>query len=238
MLQTVTSDSEYTVESYLNPDNPSLFDSKRFEIQTIKCANQDCAKLTFSLRAGFSVGLGKGPGLARLKGEPIFNARVYPNPNGKPQPDFIPQQIIQDYQEACLISKLSPKASATLARRAVQGIIRDFAGIIKSTLHAEIMELRRQVIAREAPPEFTLDIVDVIDGIRSLGNIGAHMDKDVNLIVDVEPEEAELLIGLVENLFDSLYVARHRRGEGLNKLRSTVAAKSAIKTGSPLTQTP
>ena len=28
-----------------------------------------------------------------------------------------------------------------------------------------------------------------IDAVRSIGNIGAHMEKDINLIVDVDPEE-------------------------------------------------
>jgi len=29
-----------------------------------------------------------------------------------------------------------------------------------------------------------------IDSVRHVGNIGAHMEKDVNLIIDVDPEEA------------------------------------------------
>jgi hypothetical protein len=36
----------------------------------------------------------------------------------KPQPEFIPTGLRVDYAEACLIRDLSPKASATLARRA------------------------------------------------------------------------------------------------------------------------
>ena len=40
-----------------------------------------------------------------------------------------------------------------------------------------------------------------IDAVRRVGNIGAHMEHDINVIVDVEPREAELLIGLVETLF-------------------------------------
>jgi hypothetical protein len=43
-----------------------------------------------------------------------------------------------------------------------------------------------------------------------LGNIGAHMEADVNVIVDVEAGEAKLLIGLIETLVDEWYVARHR----------------------------
>ncbi|MCP1830281.1 hypothetical protein ACVIHH_005106 [Bradyrhizobium sp. USDA 4518] len=35
--------------------------------------------------------------------------------------------------------------------------------------------------------------MDAIDAVRIVGNIGAHMEKDVNLIVDIEPGEAQML---------------------------------------------
>ena len=48
-----------------------------------------------------------------------------------------------------------------------------------------------------------------IDALRKIGNIGAHMEKDINLIIDVEPDEAKSLIKLIELLIDKWYVARH-----------------------------
>ena len=54
-----------------------------------------------------------------------------------------------------------------------------------------------------------------IDGVRKIGNIGAHMEQDINIIVEVEPEEAERLTWLIEYLVDDWYVARHNRQEGL-----------------------
>ncbi len=50
-----------------------------------------------------------------------------------------------------------------------------------------------------------------IDSVRKVGNIGAHMEKDINLIIDVEPKEAYLLIQLIELLFEEWYVHRHER---------------------------
>ena len=38
------------------------------------------------------------------------------------------------------------------------------------------------------------DAWGAIEAVRSVGNIGAHMENDINVIVDVEPEEAKLLI--------------------------------------------
>jgi hypothetical protein len=43
-----------------------------------------------------------------------------------------------------------------------------------------------------------------------LHRVGSDMDKDVNLIIDVDPEEAQQLIGLIETLLAEWYVRRHR----------------------------
>lgn len=60
----------------------------------------------------------------RPKTEEVF--RISPRTAEKPCPEYIPEQIRQDYEEACLIAELSPKASATLSRRCIQSMIRDF----------------------------------------------------------------------------------------------------------------
>ena len=52
---------------------------------------------------------------------------------------------------------------------------------------------------------------DAIDAVRKVGNIGAHIEKDINVIIDVEPREAELLIGLIEMLLKDWYVVREER---------------------------
>ncbi|MCZ8352460.1 MAG: hypothetical protein O9352_21390, partial [Rhizobium sp.] len=60
-------------------------------------------------------------------------------------------------------------------------------------------------------------------------HIGAHMEKDINIIVDVEPDEAELLLSLVENLFDDWYIARQKRQERLAQVTASVEQKDAIR---------
>jgi hypothetical protein len=132
---------------------------------------------------------------------------------------IIPKVILDDYHEACLILNKSPKASATLARRCLQGIIRDFWSIQKSRLKDEIDELKNQ-------QGMDSDLWEAIDGIRKLGNIGAHMEKDVNLIQpDIEPEEAEKLIGLLEILFEEWYIARHKRREHVKSVKEIAIQK-------------
>ena len=126
----------------------------------------------------------------------------YPPVTSKNVPACIPAPIRDDYLEACAIVALSPKASATLARRCLQGMIRDFWGITEKTLIKEISALEGKV-----PP----DQWRVIDGIRRLGNIGAHMEADINTIVEIDPNEAEKLLKLIALLFQDWYVQREER---------------------------
>ena len=102
------------------------------------------------------------------------------------------------------ILHLSPKASATLSRRCLQGMIRDFFQISKSNLFEEINAIKDKIPA---------DQWAVLDGVRRIGNIGAHMEKDINLIVDIEPDEAQKLIKLIELLLQQWYIERHNQQE-------------------------
>lgn len=134
--------------------------------------------------------------------KPFFNCRVIPRSSAKQFPDYIPRQILSDYQEAHLISELSPKASATLSRRCLQGMIRDFWGISKSRLIDEIRELEQHTDTQTW---------QAIDAVRKIGNIGAHMERDVDMIVEVDPKEALLLLQLIEMLVQEWYIARRDR---------------------------
>lgn len=119
-------------------------------------------------------------------------------------PDYIPQAIRSDYEEACSIVNLSPKASATLLRRCLQGMIRDFFQISKGSLFEEINAIKDKISTEQWA---------VLDGLRRIGNIGAHMEKDINLIVDIEPDEAQKLIKLIELLLQQWYIERHNQQE-------------------------
>jgi hypothetical protein len=53
--------------------------------------------------------------------------------------------------------------------------------------------------------------IGALTAVRKLGNIGAHMESDVDLIIPVDAGEAQKLIELVEALIEGWYVERHRR---------------------------
>jgi hypothetical protein len=149
-----------------------------------------------------------------------------PRSLSKPFPAYIPQAILDDYREACLIVSDSPKASATLSRRCLQGIIRDFWKTSKPRLIDEIKGLEGMI---------DVSTWRAIDGVRSVGNIGAHMETDINLIVDVDPEEAKTLIGLIEFLLKDWYVARHDREEHMQKVIDLAKSKDEAKKAPPPT---
>lgn len=138
-------------------------------------------------------------------------------------PDYVPAPIKEDYEEACAIKEISPKASATLSRRCLQGIIRDYFGVVKKRLYDEIDTIKDRVDP---------DLWKSIDAVRNIGNIGAHMEKDINTIIDIDPNEAELLIKLIELLIKEWYVARHKRQElfsSIKKLDADTKAKRKKK---------
>lgn len=130
------------------------------------------------------------------------NSQLHPKSLAKQFPEYIPEAIRQDYEEACAIVSLSPKASATLSRRCLQGMIRDFWDIKESNLSKAIEQLEGKIPV----PQW-----NVINGVRRIGNIGAHMEKDINLIIDIDPDEAQKLIKLIEHLLEQWYINRHEQ---------------------------
>jgi len=57
------------------------------------------------------------------------------------------------------------------------------------------------------------------------------MEKDINLIVEVDPQEAGLLIGLIENLINDWYIVREERKRRMEDITNVAQAKSDIKNG-------
>lgn len=180
------------------------------------CPNPECREYSINAslhRAGYNGTLGR-EFLANDSLLQFWNLK--PQSFAQPQPEYIPEPIRSDYFEACNILTASPKASATLSRRCLQGMIRGFWKISKSRLKDEIDALEDKV---------DVETWSAIDSLRKIGNVGAHMEKDTNLIIDVDPDEAQLLIKLIEDLFVDWYVVRHERSERYKKLRESAENK-------------
>jgi Domain of unknown function (DUF4145) len=149
-------------------------------------------------------------------GKPHTTWALRPQGSFRSFPHYVPTAILDDYREACLIRDLSPKASATLSRRCLQGMIRDFWQIRRNRLVDEIKELQSRVDAKTW---------QAIDAVRKIGNVGAHMEKDIGVIVDVEPNEASLLISLIEGLIAEWYVERYERTQRMDMIIEAAASK-------------
>jgi len=192
----------------------------RYSIRGVTCPNPDCLKATITLRSdklfqsgGHFVAIADQTRYTQLvPSTKKERAKVYPG--------YIPEAVINDYKEACAIADLSPKASATLARRCLQGMIRDYWGVNGKTLHHEIMAIEEKV-----DPV----VWEAILNVKSIGNIGAHMEKDINLIIDVNPEEADLLIQIIEMLIEDWYVARHSKQQKLLRIKEIAEEKAQAK---------
>jgi len=158
--------------------------------QVIVCPNKECKEYTISAYLWSAERTNRGP---KLTSESLFTWQLKPQSQAKTYPSYIPKAIIDDYNEACLIKDLSPKASATLSRRCLQGIIRDFWGISKGRLIDELNELQ----GKTEPATWA-----AIDAVRRIGNIGAHMERDINVIVDdLTPNYVPTLIRELSTFF-------------------------------------
>jgi hypothetical protein len=193
-----------------------------------KCPNPDCHKFSLEVAAGFGAlkhtpngYIFGGQFLGMTPAQPVgagyfrFAPRV-----PIPLSAHVPATVRSDYDEACSIKDLSPKAAATLCRRALQGMIRDFHGITKPTLHEELNAIKGNCDGQ---------LFAALMGIKSVGNIGAHPEKDINLIIDVEPGEVDALVEALQLLDEEWYVARAQRNAKLAKVHALSVAKAAEK---------
>jgi hypothetical protein len=144
--------------------------------------------------------------------------QLVPRSGAKILPDYIPASIRADYREACATCEASPRASAAFARRCLQGMIRDFWQVQKATLFDEVSSLKEKV----DPLTW-----GAIEAIRKIGNIGAHMKSETDLIVDADPNEAQRLIYLIEILVGNWYVSRNETQKHLKKIASLGNHKEA-----------
>jgi hypothetical protein len=127
---------------------------------------------------------------------------VWPKGTGRaPTPPEVPNDLKEDYEEACRVLADSPKSSAALGRRCLQYILRETEKVKHGDLDGEI----QQVLDKGKLPTH---IAESIDAVRTTGNFAAHpiKSKSTGEIVPVEPHEAEWNLEVVEMLFDFYYV--------------------------------
>jgi hypothetical protein len=168
-------------------DNGNKYGQQAVIWKAIVCPNPACAEYTFAVSVFDAQG---------SESKPRHFWRLVPQADMKILSDRVPEPVAAAYREACRIAALSPRASATIARRCLREMIRDRWGVGGTHLPDAITLIQSKV----SPASW-----DAIQHLQERGNIGAHMAAGTDLIVDVDPQEARLLIQLVETLVDDWY---------------------------------
>lgn len=148
--------------------------------------------------------------------------------NRPPAPPEVPEEIANDFNEACLVLTDSPQASAALSRRCLQHLLRERDVSSNSNLSKAIDD----ALESNLPSH----ISDNLDAIRNIGNFAAHPQKSLQSgeILPVEPHEADWNLDVLEMLFDFYYVQPAKsadRREALNK-KLKDAGKTPMKSPS------
>jgi hypothetical protein len=206
----------------LAPDS----DVMGLQYNAVRCPSSTCHKFTLDVSANYGAAdrysNGERNGKVDIdKSRPVGIGHVRFAPRvGLPLSAQVPAAVREDYEEACTIKDLSPKAAATLCRRALQGIVRDFWKVSERTLHDELKKIE---------PQCDSELFKALMAIKSIGNIGAHPEVDINLIIDVEEGEVDALIEVLQILDQDWYVARAARAARLSVVHALGAAKTVAK---------
>lgn len=128
--------------------------------------------------------------------------RIFPVHTSVPKLDgAIPEKYADQYYESYRVLPISPKASATLSRYLLQMVLHEELGIKKRNLEEEINELEEREIVSAA-------LAKMLQVFRRIANFGAHPKKSTNSneIVEIEKGEAEIMLDLLQELFECIFV--------------------------------
>ena len=202
--QTVTGKDRQTAVADLTLDNAD--GPRRLVTKFVVCPNPECRK--FSLSASLH-------GLKQSKGRSYTGPHqktwdLVPPSRARSFPVAIPPRVLENYQEACIMLEQSPKAAAALSRRCLSEMLRDFWKVQPGRLIDEF----RQIKGAADPLTW-----EAVESVRNSGMIGARFESEGAEIFDIDPGEAELLIGLIETLIEDWYVGREERRKRLQGIR-------------------
>ncbi len=203
---TVSGDQSQQAVIRVDSDQPGA--GRLFNVSVFACPNRLCTSMHASV---VMYGLDRdASGRVRVTERPQREWELLPGPEGRRLPPVVPEAIAAEFSQASRILEISEPAAATLARRCLQALVRDFWNVKKGFLSDELNAIR---------PQMDPEIWEAIDAVRNTGNIGKHFEKGANLVVDVDPNEPAVLLRLIEYLVEEWYVARHRRQQRLAAIK-------------------
>jgi hypothetical protein len=134
----------------------------------------------------------------------------------------VPEEIRNDYGQACKVLAISEKASAALSRRCLQATLQR-QGYRQKDLAKQIDALLNESDPARAIPTA---VREAVDAIRNFGNFYVHpiTDQTSLQIIDVEPGEAEWCLEILEDMFDIYYVKPAQVAARKTKLDAKLSA--------------
>jgi hypothetical protein len=191
------------------------------------CPHIACGKTEVSVDAGSSPrARAKGEESSRGVANSFFRARLMP-PEACGKREFnvpsVPETIFRDYDEACRLLRISPCASATYARRCVQGMVRKKFKLKPGKFQNEIKTLSAMNGA------VSTEIIEALERVRKIGKFRALPDDDVKVLIDVSGEEARQTIDVIEALMFDWFVIPSEHEQRINALKAIINAHGAEK---------
>lgn len=158
----------------------------------------ECKKLVIQLQHGLESGYELSFWIDEIDEENI----IYPRYSaGRNLNQYVPEKYAQLFRESEEVNNISPRASATLSRYLLQMLLHEELHIHKRTLEEEIKEL-------ENGSNIPTKLVTMLQVMRRVANFGAHPKKSTNSneIVEVEAGESAVMLDLLEEVFDYVFV--------------------------------
>lgn len=146
---------------------------------------------------------------------------LYPKfPINKSISSHVPKKYSDIYLEASQVNYISPRASATLSRYLLQMILHEELKIKKKTLAEEISEFEK---LSNVPSNLSA----MLQILRRVANFGAHPKKSTNSneILEIEQGEADIMLELIEQLFDFQFIKPAQQAEFLKDIQTKYGIK-------------
>lgn len=178
------------------PSSDDKDDRGGYEIQYGFCP--ECEKLIILLQHGLVSGYDRGFWIDNIDEESM----IYPRYTASRKLDpFIPLKYAQLFRESEEVNNISPRASATLSRYLLQMLLHEELHIHKRDLEGEIKELENR-------SNIPANLITMLQIMRRVANFGAHPKKSTNSneIVEVEAGESAVMLDLLEEVFDYIFV--------------------------------
>lgn len=196
------------------------YDDYVYSLDYFKCL--ECHKISIKFRQKPINALGYGRMVAP---PPLIEKMLIPETTRRKKiPTGVEDEYLIDYNEAVKLLPHSSAASAAYSRRVLQHYIEKKHKIKRTDLQQEIQELKKLKV-------YPSELVDLFDYIRHYGKFGSHATTDqlTGEIIEVDNDEAELLLSILEEMFDYDYERPKRIGKVTKKMQKKIRDSKSKK---------